>query len=576
MGACGNSIEIGVDDTALPGESTSLNLTTSFSELKIFVESSAISISGGTSPYTLTFTSCTGTTNNASLKVTPSSTGNCTVKATDLVGVTGDITFQVYKEKSGTISADETWSDYIKIIDDISIDNNVTITIAAGTNVTFNKFGGGAIIFNIGINNNDNSLLDVNGSSSDHVSFSSVSGTVGSFNTPFYTTGADFQYTDFSSIGSATVDSFFGRPNTGDSFIFNYCTFDSSGRILLQLYNSSLLEIKNSSITDSLSSESIQIAGGGNASVLDNNYIDGKVSITASNFTVQNNTIVGNEAFIHLFDSDNSLIKDNIIYNTSTSTSTHSYYNDRSDNVTLSGNFIKGGDRVLEHVNTINGGTISNNIIEATNDVGFDCNMYNIPDGGIVSNNIFLGSPVLSAIWAKDITKSNISIKNNTFNFAAKPSAGNIFLDITTASYFSSIRNNLFLNGGIGIKQNFLGADVITSVDYNGHYLNSDNYLNIDITAKVEKANTDFAINDLGGAIDSQVDPLLFDVSRTSTSYSPTQLASEAITLSEVLISVRTDLRPISSSPARDAGDPADNGDSDVLDGTRDIGALEY
>lgn len=563
----------GTGEATTEPDPITLSVSANVSEILINNEVD-ITVSNGTSPYTLSIQSGTGTVNNSTMKVTPTASGSLQVKVTDSLNNTGTVTFEAFETRSGVISANETWSGYIKITGDTSMSGAVTINVNPGTKIKFENGSGGDTSFSLNTSAAVKNSFLVNGTSASPVTISSATGTVGYFTSNFYPREFKLNYANLTNIGSASVNAIDNiRPNNGDSITVTNSTFNNCGRLYFYMYNGSTLNFSNNTITNTLhTSTDVYLNGGTGLKTISNNTFDKSIYFGGgSNITFSNNKVFGENGQLSIVVTSDVTIENNIFYYTGTTAGASVLYFDRGRNFTIKGNFIKGGGRVLRYINYSDNGindqvsTITGNIIEGVSSMP-TTNMLESPGkNSVIKDNYFIGFASSSAILIPNV-RTGITIRNNTFNVDSTGSFNTIYsLSASTAGVITSGRNNIMIidtGSPYGFRsQNSVNGE-ITSATNNYFSFAGTHYFNV--------TGGTTGTSDLTGSAG------LSDQTINSTNITTSQISDETVTRSSIFTTITTALRPLSSSALVDTGSTLDNADSLSVNGRRDIGAGEY
>lgn len=202
---------------------------------------------------------------------------------------------------------------------------------------------------------------------------------------------------------------------------------------------------------------------------------------------------------------------------------------------------------------------------------------YTVP--GEETNSVSPNPTVLGGIELINFMNSGIQIWANTFDGGG---TGKFFggptISVAYGSALESARSNLFMRfvyreGSAGIAPGALEEPGtlprLGYADYNlffnpdGNVV--DNYA-LPVTGKIERQDPGFGANDVNrlGAKDEQVDPQITGPLAEHFPWTDDQIASGAVTVSDMLAYFRAVYTPRAGSPLIDAGDPQDGSGSDI------------
>ena len=269
------------------------------------------------------------------------------------------VSYSIYDEKTGTITADENWSGLVYITGNLITEGQ--IVVEAGSQV---YFANSSLKWDI-----KKSVL-MNGTSENRISISTLDEKIpGQIEGDWYVEGLQAFYTDFSYLGDSVDDSLYFKVRDSDDYAkFDNCNFQHMGKINLRVYGvDGHLEISNSNFRNGLhTTEDVRFTSGVagypnvNNVYFNNNTFTNGVFISVNGMTIQENVGVG--AGVEVFFNTNSarsLFHRNIIKNSNPSAGTYNatisvYAND----LIFTDNYIKGGTWTLISGSSRQGGPL--------------------------------------------------------------------------------------------------------------------------------------------------------------------------------------------------------------------------
>lgn len=493
---------------------------------------------------------------------------------------------QAQVQTQGWIVADTTWSDQIEVVGDVMVTNNVTLTIAAGSTVTF--MSNSLAIYIPGTDSGGR--LRLIGESGNRIKVTSLpglatNGTLGRYPN-LYAKELRAEYVDFSSLGSYTSNaqrsySVFNAPNDGDVYIVRGCTFSNCYEAMAFAYHTNaVIEISGNDFRFSATNLAIQVQGNlvgttTNRQVF-GNTADAGITL-ASSALVYSNSLVGSNAFLTVgAGASGAVVEKNYVH---VPRNAGSAISSAASNTIVRDNYMLGARECLA-VSAVQHCTVVGNVLQALS--GQTRHISGLAGLSVVSDNILFGAqPANESILLSGV-RTNLVLKNNV---VASRSA--LTISLTTGAVAGVyLRNNIFYHGGAAsrpvITYSVGLSNAIAATDYNCFYSTNaasiTNYsARVGVDSKTNRQSVGFGYNDLtvGGVVNEQVDPLLAGPIDAITVATSEEMLARTHTIDEVLAEARAAFALQAGSPCIDAGDPADDGEIDVVGGQRDIG-LEY
>lgn len=495
---------------------------------------------------------------------------------------------QAQVQTQGWILADTTWSGSIDVVGDVMITNNVTLTISAGSTVTF--MSNSLAIYIPGTDSGGR--LRLTGESGNRIKVTSVpglatNGTLGRYPN-LYAKELRAEYVDFSNLGSYTSNaqrsySVFNAPNDGDLYIVRGCTFSNCYEAMAFAYHANaMIEISGNDFRYSATNLAIHVQGNMVGTTTNRqvfgNTADSGITL-ASSALVYSNSLVGSNAFLTVGSgASGTLVEKNYVH---VQRNAGSAIGAAASNTIVRNNYMLGARECLA-VSAVQYCTVEGNVMQAM--PGQTRHISGLAGLSVVSGNILFGAqPANESILLSGV-RTNLVFKNNV---VASRSALTVSLSLTTGVVSEvHFRNNIFYHGGAALRPVITYSaglsNVIASTDFNCFYSTNaaviTNYsVRVSVEGKTNRQSVGFGYNDLtvGGPAHEQVDPLLAGPIDAITVATPEEMLARIHTIDEVLAEARAAFALQAGSPCIDAGDPADDGEADVVGGQRDIG-LEY
>lgn len=488
-------------------------------------------------------------------------------------------------QTQGWITTDETWTGQVQVVGDVMVTNNVTLTIAAGAEITF--LSNSLAVYVPGTDSGGRLLLL--GEAAHRIKVTSIgglatNGTIGRYPN-LYGRELRAEYVDFSNLGYHRADgrgyAVYSAPNAGDTCTVRFCTFSNCyDAAALAYHGSAFIDISDNDFRYSATNTSAQVHGVVSASpanrTVTRNTMDAGLTL-GSSALVYSNVLVGSNAFLSLLSSANgSVIAHNYVH---VPRNAGGALGVAATNVLVRDNYLSGGRESLQ-VTALQDCQVRDNVLQASG--GQTRHVSGLAGESIFSGNILFGAQPANESILLGSVRTNVTLKNNVV-----AGAGAIGLNLTTGGVSEvRVRNNVFWNCGAATRPVItfsLGlTNALGATDHNCFYSTNaaiiTNYsTRVTVTGKTMRVDAGFGYHDLteGGPLNEQVDPLLAGPLTGITVATHADMLARTHTVDEVLAEARAAFALQAGSPCRDAGDPADDGDADVSDGQRDIG-LEY
>ncbi len=190
----------------------------------------------------------------------------------------------------------------------------------------------------------------------------------------------------------------------------------------------------------------------------------------------------------------------------------------------------------------------------------------------VFERNIFVGKSYGAMMAIGSNYGSYCLVRNNTIDM--RGAGVGIYFHLTASPVVGmEVRNNLFLRATTGINDEQKQTNSIAYTDYNLFSEVDDRYFQVWMSDK-EEGDDGYGLHDV--EVDSPAEVIVNPAAGYPFPYSQAEIITGNVTPTDMLQLYRRAYALTSSSPAINAGSPADASDPEVTDGQCDIGALEY
>lgn len=471
-------------------------------------------------------------------------------------------TIKEANQRSGALTQDETWSCVVNITGNTSV-SGAKIRVTPGGGI---QFAGDGLIFTLGAASDGSASLVLQGSAEQPVVVSTASGhSPGYFTTANPNGGMSVNYAKFNQVGDAQHPAIGAQLAASGALVVQNSSFTSSGEIQITSEDQATsIQIQGNDIRQSQGTNAVSINLYGNTHhLIDSNTMDGGVFINTygtPGATISNNVLVG-AASIAAY-GNGIAVTGNYIHETSGPSATAALQIE-AQNSTVSGNYVRGGYWSIFAEGT--GGIFENNIFESTSEITNQIIIASMPSGSLWKGNILRGQSVWEAAWID--SANQITFRNNVIDVI---SSVGVWMNRSGAQNNTiNFRNNVVMGVGTGIYDQPGAKGDLSYADFNGFFnIGSADYSNINIPGLVLGTGLGF------GGHDVHADPM-FTNRAVALSLTDVSLMARAASSAAALAEIQAGYKPLSGSPLVGAGDPQDDGDPDVTDGSRDIGAIQ-
>lgn len=476
-------------------------------------------------------------------------------------------------QTQGWILADTTWSGPIEVVGDVMVTNNATLTVAAGSSVTFMSNSLSIYIPQV----DANARILFLGEATNRIQVKSVpglvtNGTVGRYGTS-YAKEIRAEYVDFSALGySGTVYAIYHAPReTGDVYAIRHCTFSNCFEVSGWVYGTgAVFSILNNDFRDSRAGNALNIQGTISGSpenrMVAGNTADAGFSFGASAL-IQTNVLVGTNASIAVL---SAAARTQVAGNYVVLQKAGSAVSMAASNTIVRDNYLS-SQRDCLGVSALLDCQVVGNVMQAA--AGATRHVNGVASYSIFASNILFGvQPATEAIYISAV-RTNVTIRNNVIA-GRSITAINVAFGANDLSDLR-VRNNIFYHCAAASRPviNYATGltNIISEADYNCFYstnaLNITNYgSRVTVAGKSMRVSAGFGLHDLedSGAINQQVDPLLAGPITGITVATSADLLARTHTIDDVLAEARSAFALTATSPCVDAGDPADGAGTEI------------